>query len=134
MTEADTFWERRIAPLFRLQFARYVIVGAANTGFGILVYWAMLWSGLAVPAASLVSLVVGILVGFGAQSRFVFDNRDPRKLLPYLILWGLLYVFNLGAIGLFMHFHFDAYVAGLLAAPATLLLSYFLQRSLVFRR
>ena len=102
MSGPDTFWARCIAPLLRPQFMRYLAVGAANTGFNILVYWAMLWAGLAVPLASLASVVVGILISFTTQSRFVFDNRDPWKLLPYFIVWSILYAFNLGLIWLLM--------------------------------
>jgi len=133
MSRPDTLWARRIAPLLRPQFVRFLAVGAANTGFNILVYWAMLWAGLAVPLASLASLVVGILISFTTQSRFVFDNRDPWKLLPYFIVWSILYAFNLGLIWLLMCCGLDAYVAGFLSTPATVLLSYFLQRAFVFR-
>jgi putative flippase GtrA len=133
MSGPDTFWARRIAPLLRPQFMRYLAVGAANTGFNILVYWAMLWAGLAVPLASLASVVVGILISFTTQSRFVFDNRDPRKLLPYFIVWSILYAFNLGLIWLLMGCGLDAYAAGFLSTPATVLLSYFLQKAFVFR-
>jgi len=133
MSGPDTFWARRIAPLLRPQFMRYLAVGAANTGFSILVYWAMLWAGLAVPLASLASLVVGILISFTTQSRFVFDNRDPWKLLPYFIVWSILYAFNLGLIWLLMRCGLDAYAAGFLSTPATVLLSYFLQKAFVFR-
>ena len=133
MSGPDTFWSRRIAPLLRPQFMRYLAVGAANTGFSILVYWAMLWAGLAVPLASLVSIVVGILISFTTQSRFVFDNRDPWKLLPYFIVWSILYAINLGLIWLLMHCGLDAYAAGFLSTPATVLLSYFLQKAFVFR-
>ena len=133
MSGPDTFWARRIAPLLRPQFMRFLAVGAANTGFSILVYWAMLWAGLAVPLASLASLVVGILISFTTQSRFVFDNRDPWKLLPYFIVWSILYAFNLGLIWLLMRCGLDAYAAGFLSTPATVLLSYFLQKAFVFR-
>ena len=133
MSGPDTFWARRIAPLLRPQFMRFLAVGAANTGFSILVYWAMLWAGLAVPLASLASLVVGILISFTTQSRFVFDNRDPWKLLPYFIVWSTLYAFNLGLIWLLMRCGLDAYAAGFLSTPATVLLSYFLQKAFVFR-
>ena len=133
MSGPDTFWARRIAPLLRPQFMRYLAVGAANTGFNILVYWAMLWAGLAVSLASLASIVVGILISFTTQSRFVFDNRDPWKLLPYFIVWSILYAFNLGLIWLLMRCGLDAYAAGFLSTPATVLLSYFLQKAFVFR-
>ena len=133
MSGPDTFWARRIAPLLRPQFMRYLAVGVANTGFSILVYWAMLWAGLAVPLASLVSLVVGILISFTTQSRFVFDNRDPWKLLPYFIVWSILYAFYLGLTWLLMRCGLDAYAAGFLSTPATVLLSYFLQKAFVFR-
>ena len=133
MSGPDTFWARRIALLLRPQFMRYLAVGAANTGFSILVYWAMLWAGLAVPLASLASLVVGILISFTTQSRFVFDNRDPCKLLPYFIVWSILYAFYLGLTWLLMRCGLDAYAAGFLSTPATVLLSYFLQKAFVFR-
>jgi len=133
MSGPDTFWARRIAPLLRPQFMRFLAVGAANTGFNILVYWAMLWAGLAVSLASLASLVVGILISFTTQSRFVFDNRDPWKLLPYFIVWSILYAFYLGLIWLLMRCGLDAYAAGFLSTPATVLLSYFLQKAFVFR-
>jgi len=133
MSGPDTFWARRIAPLLRPQFMRFLAVGAANTGFAILVYWAMLWAGLAVPLASLASVVVGILISFTTQSRFVFDNRDPWKLLPYFIVWSILYAFNLGLIWLLMRCGLDPYAAGFLSTPVTVLLSYFLQKTFVFR-
>ena len=133
MSGPDTFWARRVASLLRLQLMRFLAVGAANTGFSVLVYWAMLWAGLAVPLASLASLVVGILINFTTQSRFVFDNRDPWKLLPYFIVWSILYAFNLGLIWLLMRCGLDAYAAGCLSTPATVLLSYFLQKAFVFR-
>ena len=133
MSGPDTFWTRRIAPLLRPQFMRFLAVGAANTGFSTLVYWAMLWAGLTVPLASLVSLVVGILISFTTQSRFVFDNRDPWKLLPYFIVWSILYAFYLGLTWLLMRCGLNAYAAGFLSTPATVLLSYFLQKAFVFR-
>jgi putative flippase GtrA len=133
MSGPDTFWARRVASLLRPQLMRFLAVGAANTGFSVLVYWAMLWAGLAVPLASLASLVVGILISFTTQSRFVFDNRDPWKLLPYFLVWSILYAFNLGLIWLLMRCGLDAYAAGFLSTPATVLLSYFLQKAFVFR-
>ena len=112
---------------------RFVLVGAANTGFNVLVYWAFLWAGLAVPLASLASLIVGILINFTTQSRLVFDNRDPWKLLPYFMIWIMLYGFNLGLIWFLMRLGLDAYLAGLLSTPVTVLLSFFLQKFFVFR-
>ena len=123
----------RLAVLFSAQFVRFVVVGAANTAFNYLVYCAMLWLGMPVPLASLASLVVGILINFTTQSRLVFDNRDPWKILPYAAIWALLYAFNLGLIWGLMHFGFDAYIAGLLSTPCTVLLSFFLQKLLVFK-
>src|SRR5438132_14384201 len=95
MSGPDTFWARRITPLLRPQFMRFLAVGAANTGFNILVYWAMLWAGLAMPLASLASVVVGILINFTTQSRIVFDNRDPMKMKPYFIVRSILYTLKL---------------------------------------
>ena len=133
MGAESTFWQRFVAPLLRPQFVRFIVVGALNTGFNVVVYWAMLWAGLAVPLASLASLIVGILINFTTQSRLVFDNRNLWKLLPYVVVWSTLYAFNLGLIGLLMRYGLDAYWAGLLSTPATVIVSYFLLRFFVFR-
>ncbi len=131
--ESQSAFRRRIASLFSAQFLRFVVVGTANTAFNYLVYCAMLWVGLPLPLASLGSLVVGILINFTTQSRFVFDNNDPWKILPYVGVWASLYVFNLGLIWSLMHFGLNAYVAGLLSTPCTVLLSFFLQKAFVFK-
>lgn len=133
MAPTDNFWQRRISPLFNLQFARFVVVGALNTAFNYLVYCAMLWIGLPLPLASLASLVVGILINFVTQSKFVFDNRDPWKLMPYFAVWLILYSFNLSLIWMLMRCGLNAYVAGGLSTPVTVLLSYFLQKIFVFK-
>ena len=73
-------------------------------------------------------------VGTVLVSQGTFDNRNPWKLLPYFVVWAILYAFNLGLIWLLMRFGLDAYIAGLLSTPVTVLLSYFLQKSFVFRR
>src|SRR5579883_1134061 len=93
----------------------------------------MLWIGLAVPLASLASLIVGILINFATQSRFVFGNRNLWRLLPYAVVWSTLYAFNLGLIRLLMHCGLDAYRAGLFSTPATVTVSYFLLKLFVFR-
>ena len=116
------------APL-RPQLVRFLAGCVANTGLNILVYWAMLWAGLAVPLG---------------EPRFprrrypdqfhhakpvpVFDNRDPWKLLPYFIVWSTWYAFNLGLIWLLMRCGVMLTLL-VLSTPATVLLSYFFAES-----
>ncbi|MFT3906015.1 MAG: GtrA family protein [Steroidobacteraceae bacterium] len=114
------------------QFARYVVVGAFNTGASYLVYAFFIWLGLAFQWANLCALAVGTLISFATQSRFVFANRNWRRIAPYTLVWGLMYCLNIGLIWIFKQSGLNDYVAGLAALPVVVGTSYLLQKSFVF--
>lgn len=116
------------------QFARYLMVGVANTALSYLVYSLLLWLGLAFQWANLGALIVGILFGFSTQSRFVFSNDDWSKLPPYTLLWASMYLSNIFLIGLLKKAELNDYVAGLIAMPPIVLLSFVAQRNYIFRK
>ena len=124
--------KRLAGPLLRHQFLRYLIVGALNTGFSYSVYALLLWLGLVYFVANLIALLAGIVFAFQTQGRFVFGNASRGLFPKYVLLWILVYLCNIALIKLFLVGGFDAYVAGALALPPIVLLSYLLQKYLVF--
>ncbi len=120
------------APLLRHEFVRYLVVGVLNTGFSYSVYALLLWLGFAFFVANLIALLCGIVFSFQTQGRFVFDNTSRRLFPKYVLLWILIYFSNIALIKLFLLFGFNAYVAGALAIPPIVLLSYVLQKYLIF--
>ena len=121
-----------VAPLLRREFLRYLAVGVLNTGFSYSIYVLLLWLGLAYFVANLVALVCGIVFSFQMQGRYVFDNTSRRLFPKYMLLWVLIYFCNIALIKLLLVCGFNAYVAGALALPPIVLLSYVLQKYLIF--
>ena len=116
------------------QFVRYIAVGVMNTGFSYGVYALGLWSGLDFKAASLLSLVLGILFSFTTQGTLVFRNATRWTLMKFVAAWCALYLFNIAVIGLLLRASIGGYLAGLIATVPTTLVSYFVLKHLVFHR
>lgn len=111
---------------------RFVAVGIFNTAFGYAVYAAMIYVGLVYAAASLVSLIASLFVGYFATGRLVFGHRSTARMPHYFAAYGATYLINISAIALFLRAGLDAYLAGLAAVPPTALSSYLILHFLVF--
>lgn len=121
-----------ISAAWDLPFARYLVVGMANTAFAYSVYALSLILGANYPVASLISLVAGILLSFKTQGKFVFRNSNQRLFGRFVVSWIFAYLLNVGLIGLFVRLGCDAFVAGALALPFNVVVGFLLQRFFVF--
>jgi putative flippase GtrA len=113
---------------------RFVLVGVLNTGFSYLIYAVLLFGGLGYQLANLFALLVGILFSFKTQGYLVFDNPNNRLLGRFVVSWVLIYVCVITLIGWLIAFGFDAYSAGALTLPFSVVLSYLAQKYFVFRQ
>ena len=113
---------------------RFVLVGILNTSFSYLIYATLLFVGLGYQLANFLALIMGILFSFKTQGRFVFNNPDNRLLGRYVVSWVLIYFCVVILIGEIIDLGFDAYSAGALALPFSVVLSYFAQKYFVFRQ
>lgn len=121
-----------ITAAWDMAFARYLVVGVANTAFAYGVYAAALYLGASYPVASLISLIAGILLSFRTQGKFVFRNENSRLFGRFVLSWVFAYLVNIGLIAGFLRLGFDAFTAGALALPFNVVLGFLLQRFLVF--
>lgn len=116
-----------------LQFARFVSVGALNTGFSYGVYAAMLFAGMHYAAASLTAMAAGTVFSFRTQGSLVFGNRDWRPFGRFLLAWAVIWGCNVVFIAALMRFTgADEYLAGAVAVAPVALLSFVVQKHLVF--
>jgi putative flippase GtrA len=104
-----------------------------NTLFSYGVYAAFVYVGLNYAVANFISLIAGILFSFRTQGALVFQNRDKRLFGRFVVCWGLIYAANILFIKMMMGLGFDAYVAGAMALPFIVVLSYMVQKLYVFR-
>jgi len=119
--------------IFNIEIFRFVIVGIINTGFSYCVYAGAIFIGLPYYLASFVSIVLSILFSFKTQGAFVFKNKNNALLGRFILCWGILYIFAVFIIWLFLQFGFNEYWAGMLALPFTTFLSYLAQKYYVFK-
>jgi putative flippase GtrA len=96
-------------------------------------YALLLFLGLNYAVASMAALVAGILFSFKTQGRFVFGNRDNRLLGRFVLCWVLIYAAYVTFTRQMLAVGINGYVSGALAIPAIGVLSYLLQRFIVFR-
>lgn len=115
-----------------MAFARYLVVGVANTAFAYSVYAVALGFGASYPVASLISLIAGIMLSFKTQGKFVFRNTNQRLFGRFVLSWIFAYLINIGLIGLFVRFGMNAFIGGALALPFNVVVGFLLQRYLVF--
>ena len=112
---------------------RFVVVGVLNTGFSYLIYALGLWAGLPYALANLLACVLGIFFSFRTQGALVFGDADNPKLWRFFLVWIAIYLVNILLIKFIISLGLNAYGAGALALPFIVVLSYLLQRLVVFR-
>lgn len=107
----------------------FLAVGAGNTLLGVLSYGLLLKLGLPFPAASGLSLALGILVGFHSHRVLVF--RRPGGFWRYLGVWSAIYLLA-NALIWGLRPWLGAFLAGCVAMPANALAAFFALNRWVF--
>jgi|SRR5215204_257750 len=114
-------------------FARFLVVGGIGTLFSYGIYAFLLFCGLNYALSNLAALIAGILFSFKAQGRFVFLSGDNSLIWRFALCWGLIYAANVAFLRQAIHMGMDRYVAGAVAIPPIAVLSFVVQRYVVFR-
>lgn len=121
----DSFRRRR--PL------RFLVIGVFNTAVSYGSYSLLVLSGINLPLASLLGLLLGIFVGFLTQGRIVFGNATRSSFVRFVLAWTAMYFVHLGIVLGLMRFGVHPVAGGAVALCVITALSYFVLRDLVFR-
>ena len=128
------FNHRMMAPLNTVDWRRllrFLIVGGLNTAMSLAVYLLSLYLfNWPYYAASAVSILFGIAVGFKAHGAFVF--KSDGSFFRYVSVWVVLYLANISSIALIRDYTGD-YWAPIILLPITVLTSYFLLKKLIYK-
>ena len=116
------------------QFVLFLAVGGLNTAVGYGLFVLLLHAGLHYSFASLLATVAGIGFNFKTTGRIVFRSRDNRLLLRFVAVYAATYLLNLLGLRLLTASGMRAAWAGALLLLPIALLTFFLQRGLVFPR
>lgn len=134
MTEAKRIFDIISSKMVSNQGIRFAVVGALNTAFSYSIYAAFLFMGLNYQISNLFALLISILFSFKMQGALVFKNTNNKLLGRFILSWALIYLGTISVINQFMTLGLNAYWAGALALPFSVLFSYITQKYFVFRR
>lgn len=119
--------------LVKSKFIRFLLVGGLNTVFGYGVYCLMVFIGLSYVWATLVSQVLGVLFNFLTTGTLVFDNRDKRLFLRFVLNYVLTYFISIGANKACQEiFGWNTYISGIGAMAVSALCSFFILKFFVY--
>ena len=122
------WWVRFREPL------RFVLVGGVNTLFGFGVYALGLFLGLNYVVAALVSQICGTLFNYLTYGRLVFRAKPSwTQLVRFVLTYAVLYGVSVGLLTLFQHVGLSALVAGVVNGVCIPLMSFVLNKLLVFK-
>lgn len=118
--------------LWRLRFARFLVVGAVNTLFGYGVFFVLLRAGLAPTAALAFATIIGVLFNFVTTGRVVFETAEASRLWRFLGVYGLVFLLNAALLDAAIRLGVAAAIAQALLLLPCVALSYVLNRAFVF--
>ena len=114
------------------QFLRFLLVGALNTAFGYGLFALLIWLGLPYPLAIGLATLGGIAFNFQTIGRLVFNAAKGSRRWRFVVVYGVVYLVNLGGVAVLLFFGSGIYVAnGLMILPLAAL-AYLLQKKFVF--
>lgn len=120
--------------LLRSRFLRFLVVGGLNTALNYGVYALLLFVGLGYVLAVTFSFIIGLIINFKTNARFVFDDKSNRRFLLYVLTWLALYFANVQAIGWLVRSGVNSYLAGAVMVPPIAIAAFLAFKYVVFRK
>jgi putative flippase GtrA len=111
---------------------RYYQAGIVNTAFGYGLFALLIWLGLNLYVAQIVSHVLGMTFNYFTYSRHAFSDHTTTRTRFILSYLGN-YVLGLLTLRIFVTFISSDYVAGFLATVVVSLVNFVVLKRLVFR-
>lgn len=115
-----------------IELVRYYQAGIVNTLFGLGAYAALVWAGMGIYPAQLLSHLLGMGFNYVTYSRHVFKDAGPAK-TRFVISYAINYLLSLATLAIVARFIANPYLAGFAASFAVSVVNYFALKHVVFR-
>jgi putative flippase GtrA len=119
-------------PEFR-RFLRFLVVGAANTAWGVVLFAAAFRLLGDHVVAAYAAAALAIVTGFLLTGTAVFGHLSWRSLVLYVAWYALLASLNAALIDLLLRLGIQPYLGSALAAPVIVVASWVVNRYVIFR-
>jgi len=121
-----------IKKIWAIRFVRFLFVGGLNTLFGFLVYSLLILINIHYALASLCSTIIGIIFNFFTTGRIVFRNKKSLLIFSFFVVYGVVYLINLGFLKILNFFELNMILAGAILLLPMAIISYLLNKRFVF--
>lgn len=118
--------------LIKNRFVKFVCVGSINTLFGYGCFSFLLYIGLHYTLAVLLSTILGVLFNFKSTGILVFRSYDNGRIFRFIACYAMIYLLNIVGMEMLLQSEFTPYVAGAILIVPMAILSFILQKRLVF--
>ena len=115
-----------------IKFARFVLTGLLNTGFGYASYALLVLTGMPLWLAVAGSTTLAIVFNFYSYGGLVFGNTSSQVMPRFLAFYVALGVANFGLLRLLGALGFGPLLAQAILLPVLALLGFFGMRAFVF--
>lgn len=115
------------------KFIRFIFIGIINTLFGYGVYFLLIKFGLHFSLAVFISTLLGVMFNFKTIGKFVFKESSNSLIFKFTAVYGLLYIMNVLGIKFLNSIGFSLEWSGFIMLPPMAILSYLLNKKMVFK-
>jgi putative flippase GtrA len=116
------------------QIIRYIIIGLSNTIIGYLFFALLIYLKIHYALACSISTVFSIVFNFKTTALIVFKNKNNLLIFRYLILWSVVYLFNLIGLSILNGFKINNYLSGIILLFPSALIGFTFNKFFVFKK
>ncbi|MBV1690032.1 GtrA family protein [Novosphingobium sp. G106] len=115
-----------------LEVWRYYQAGVVNTGFGFGLYSLLIWLGINMFAAQLLSHCIGVAFNYISYRRHVFRDASSAK-MRFTLSYAFNYLAGLAVLASVAQFIVSPYLAGFVSVVIVSFINYFVLKQFVFK-
>ena len=132
MIQAQSSLRAGFERLAGVRFLRFLVVGGFNTAIGYALFCVALAIFPTTFIALCVSTLLAILFNFFSTGTLVFGSRDPRRIVRFYGVYGIVFVYNAVGLAILERLGLAPQIGALILLPGAVVMSYVLNRQLVF--
>lgn len=112
---------------------KFLLVGSINTLFGYSIFVLMLYLGLYYRYSLLIATICGVLFNFKTIGILVFKSRNNRLLVRFAAVYLVIYLLNVESLRIICMMGISILLGQAILVLPLAIVSYFLNKILVFR-
>ena len=120
--------------MLKKQIINFIMVGVLNTIVGYALYAMFISLGFNYILAVVFATILGVLFNFKTIGKYVFGSHDNSLIVKFFAVYLVVFIVNVSIIKFFKLYEYNDYIAGLFAVIPSAVVSFILNKYLVFKK